>query len=599
MYASSRYRMFGNDSCFITIDQAIAIAPDLDKRHLSRIIKGSTFIRFARWDEGIDHLNTVMAEDSLDMSDAMKSRGLNALAILYEGKESFDDQVLYAQRALDFALEAKDTIQLIDAYVSIMRAFNRLGRNGEANDYGMIAMDYALVFNDKIKLYKVAHNLFSPNIAEIEKEPFADYLIRFIEQTKPKELPSDGFHTGFQFLKQYNIGLDQWKLLYNKLLEKDSPFLPSLGMRYSYALKESGLLERALRLNDSIYLFAIKQGNPVSAKILTQMSYQILKEQEKYFEANQMLEKYYAFKDSLQNVEIQNNVNELNIRFETARKDREIAEQKVEILENQRVRNYLFAGILGLLLLGIFVVYSLRRRHAYQVGLADRDKEIQLQKIEKLEQEQKILALDYMLMGEENERKRIAKDLHDSLGALLSTAKLQLKNLYNELTGDSTSGVVDETEAIIEHAAQEVRRISHDMMPDALVNLGLVAAVDDLANKLNENSTIKVSAYSFDIDESSLSDQNKVGIYRIVQELTQNVYKHAQASHMVIQLTQEDGHLRLEVEDDGVGFDPDQMNEVEGIGLKNIRSRVQYLNGTFLIDSQRGGPTVFTISIPV
>ncbi len=599
MQASSRYRMYGNDSCFIMIDKAIEIAPDVEKRGLSKIYKGATYMRFARWDEGIDHLNKVIREDSLFLSNSLKARAFNALAILYEGEESFDDQVFNAQRALDFALIAMDTAQLIDAYTNLLRASSRLGKADEAINYGMIAMDHALVFKDKIKLYKVAHNLFSPNIDIIDEEPIADYLIQFIERTKPKELPTDGYHTGFQFLEQYNIGLEQWKSLYEKLALNDSPFLSSLGIRYSHALQESGLFNKALEVNDALYASTLGQGDPVSAKILTLMSYQILKKQNKYLDANQYLERFYSLKDSLQSVEVQNNVNALNIKFETARKDQEIAEQEIELLESQKQRNYLIVGILGLLFFGSFIVFTLIGRHAYQKQLAHREQEIQFQKIQKLQQKQKIVALDYMLMGEENERKRIAKDLHDSLGAQLASVKLQLKKLHQDIEGISEISLFQKTEAMLENAAQDVRRISHDMMPDALVNLGLSAAIEDLTNNINEGGNLQANAYFFDVEEAQLTDQQKVGIYRIVQELSQNVLKHAQAAHMVIQLSQEDYRLKLEVEDDGIGFDPINWHESDGIGLKNIDSRIKYLDGALQINSKPGGPTSFTVTLPL
>jgi signal transduction histidine kinase len=289
----------------------------------------------------------------------------------------------------------------------------------------------------------------------------------------------------------------------------------------------------------------------------------------------------------------------LQTKYETEEKDKEIAQQEVTILKSQRQRNSLLGGILGLVLLGGFTITWLRRKHAFERQLTQQEKALQREKIQKLQQEQKIMALDYILEGEEKERRRIAKDLHDSLGSLLTSAKLQLTQTFKDVAAFAENLNLVKAQEIISEATEEVRRISHDMMPDALVNLGLRVAIEDLVSGIHNPEDLSVSTYFFDIQEDDLSDQQQLGLYRIVQELTQNVLKHAHASQLVIQLSQEDKTLQLLVEDDGTGFDPANLEKQEGIGLKNIRSRVQYLGGSISIDSKQDGPTVFQIEIPM
>ncbi len=316
-------------------------------------------------------------------------------------------------------------------------------------------------------------------------------------------------------------------------------------------------------------------------------------------QAHKYLKKYINIYKKVQSTEKLNAIEELQTKYETQEKDKEIALQEITILKSQRQRNLLLGGIMGLFLMGGFIFVTVRRRHAYKAQIAQQENLIQQEKIKRLEQEQKIMALDYMLMGEENERKRIAKDLHDSLGALLASAKLQLKTFNDKVAGTQDNTFYSKTEGLIEHAAQEVRRISHAMMPDALVNMGLTSAIEDLANSINSGGSIHANAYFFDLDEIQLTDQQKVAIYRIIQELSQNVLKHAQASEMVIQLSLEDDLLKLEVEDNGIGLDLALSERKEGMGLKNIRSRVQYLDGSLEINSKQGGPTICSISIPL
>ena len=311
------------------------------------------------------------------------------------------------------------------------------------------------------------------------------------------------------------------------------------------------------------------------------------------------LKRYMILYTQIQTADKLKAIEELQTKYETEEKDKEIAQQEVTILKSQRQRNSLIASLFGLAVLGGFTITWLRRKHTFESQLAQREKELQREKIQKLQQEQKIMALDYILEGEEKERRRIAKDLHDSLGSLLTSAKIQLNQTFKDVSALTENIKLVKAQEIISDAADEVRRISHDMMPDALVNLGLQVAIEDLVQSIHHPEELKVSTYFFDLDEGVLSDQQQLGLYRIVQELTQNVLKHAQASQLIIQLSQEEEMLQLLVEDDGVGFDPAVMEKEEGIGLKNIRSRVQYLGGSMTVDSKPGGPTLFQIDVPV
>lgn len=311
------------------------------------------------------------------------------------------------------------------------------------------------------------------------------------------------------------------------------------------------------------------------------------------------LEKYQQYFEELNNEQEVRFQEEMETKYLTVEKDYQIAQQNIQLLQTEKRRNQLLFSLLGLIVIAGVIIFNIRKRHNFRYQLTLRDNALKNEQIERLEQEKKIVALDYMLAGEEKERRRIAKDLHDSLGSLLTSAKAQLKNTLDNVEALKDRLVLQKAEDIVGEAAQEVRRISHDMMPDALVNLGLTEAITDLANQVGKSSDLQIITHYFDVEAVRLSDPQKLNIYRIIQELLQNVVKHAHASQVVIQFSLEENRMNLLVEDDGIGFEVERMRNAGGVGLKNIRSRVQYLEGQLNIQSKAGGPTVFDIHFPI
>jgi len=133
--------------------------------------------------------------------------------------------------------------------------------------------------------------------------------------------------------------------------------------------------------------------------------------------------------------------------------------------------------------------------------------------------------MDSMVQGQEEERKRIAKDLHDGLGGILSSAKLQLKAVEKEIQKLEGLKLFEKAEGLLENASQEVRRIAHDMMPDALMNLGLQAAIEDLEYNINQSTTVTMKT-QFYLANTILPEKTEVRVYRIMQEIIKNVIKH-------------------------------------------------------------------------
>ncbi|MEO0470019.1 MAG: tetratricopeptide repeat protein [Bacteroidota bacterium] len=289
----------------------------------------------------------------------------------------------------------------------------------------------------------------------------------------------------------------------------------------------------------------------------------------------------FDLNDSLTNEEHRNAVSELEIRYETEKKEREILALSQAKLENEAkiaARNawirWLVLGLLTLvgLFLAAFIIYR--------------------QRIENQKQKELIEAILDTQMAE---RKRIAQDLHDSIGGSLALAG---NNLQKRLEGKGLpEKELESTLDELRELGQQVRQISHNLMPGELVRFGLVSAVQDWVDELSHESLdAQLLIHGM---EKRLEPVMEIQIFRMIQEIVQNVLKHAKAQQMTIYLNRHPQMFNLMVEDNGQGMNQAEKKKHEGIGLKSIRARVDYLQGEIILDSTPGQGTTINIQIPL
>lgn len=273
--------------------------------------------------------------------------------------------------------------------------------------------------------------------------------------------------------------------------------------------------------------------------------------------------------------------------------------EKLSALVEQRKKQrqlYLLALVASLALSAVLFLFF-RNRLKYQKLLAQQNNDLQRQKITELTQKNKLVAMTGMLEGQEAERLRIAKDLHDSLGGLLSNIKAHFTIIKNEVPPLEKSDTAARTKDLIDTACLEVRRISHNMMPHALSISGLEGAVEDLAEhmrSLNYEVTLDVQQLPKGLDITK-----EITLFRMLQELLSNIRKHAAATTVFLQLFGHDKGIQLVVEDNGKGFDHSRALANGGLGLKSVESRVEFLDGTIAWDSVLQQGTTVTVNIPV
>ncbi|MEO9967981.1 MAG: sensor histidine kinase [Reichenbachiella sp.] len=307
---------------------------------------------------------------------------------------------------------------------------------------------------------------------------------------------------------------------------------------------------------------------------------------EKYKPAFTYFNKYDTLGLKLFNEAKSRQITELQTKYETEKKDKELQlrQSKIDLTTAER-DTLMYTLLVGLVLtLVIIVIYNQRQR--INRRLRRKEQQLHEQEVNKLMQSQELKSINAMLEGEEKERKRIAEDLHDRVGSMLSAMKLQVDTADQKMTN-----LLDET-------ADEVRRISHNLETRVLNRFGLIAALDDLSEKISSSKRVSFELQHLDLDER-LDSKIEINAYRIVQELISNALKHSQATEITAQVNRVDSLLIIMVEDNGVGFDSQLAKQTDGMGLKNVKSRVNELDGNFNIDSGRRQGTIVTVELPL
>ncbi|HRI25212.1 MAG TPA: sensor histidine kinase [Ferruginibacter sp.] len=303
---------------------------------------------------------------------------------------------------------------------------------------------------------------------------------------------------------------------------------------------------------------------------------------------------YRKLYDSVFNQQAASNIQELESKYRSTEKQNEIirlqGEKKIQDLSIQRknILNGILIGSVAMILLVSGLAY---RNHKQK-------QKLQQQRINELETEKQLMATEAVLKGEEKERTRLAKDLHDGLGGMLSGIKYSLNTMKgNLIMTPENAQAFERSMDMLDSSIQEMRRVAHNMMPEALVKFGLDTALKDFCNDINKSGALQVNYQSIGLENISIDQTTSITIYRVVQELINNTMKHAAAKSAIVQVSKTDGAISITVEDDGKGFDTSVLKGARGIGWSNIQSRVEYLKGKLDVQSAPGEGTSVHIEL--
>lgn len=303
-----------------------------------------------------------------------------------------------------------------------------------------------------------------------------------------------------------------------------------------------------------------------------------------YAKSLENIKHYNEYKDSILNEDNLKAIADMQAKYDVDKKDEQIRLQDLQLSK----KNQLLIGLALLALLGILLAISYYNR-------------LRLKQKTRLQQEimkQQDIATKMIIEAEERERKRIGGDLHDGIGQLMSAVKMNLSAIEDNITFKSNEDKNAYIKSIhlVDESCKEVRSVSHAIMPNALLRAGLSNAVKEFVEKL-DNRTLKINLHSIGLNERLESSVETV-LYRVIQECINNVIKHSKANALDISLIKDEDGVSVTIEDNGIGFNVAQAIEKDGIGLKNIQARINYLKGTLDIDSAIGKGTLFALHIP-
>ncbi|REC47251.1 histidine kinase [Chryseobacterium pennipullorum] len=297
-------------------------------------------------------------------------------------------------------------------------------------------------------------------------------------------------------------------------------------------------------------------------------------------------QKYSKLNDSLNTENVKLEINKIESKFNAAEKERKIAtlnaEKNQKDLEVNKKNSYLWGLSLVLLLvisLLIFLFIIFRK-----------NKKINAQKINEIKQKEELSLTKAILDGEERERERIARDLHDGLGGMLAGVKINFSTWSANHLDPEKDKEFYKILGQLDRSVSELRHVARNLMPESLLNFGLETALNDLCEFYNRKD-MEIDFQAIRIDKK-LPINIQLNIYRIIQELLANAIKHAAASSILLQCSQSEKNFLITIEDNGKGFESNAEQKTKSMGLRNLKNRVDYLKGNMEIHSDSQGTTV-------
>lgn len=521
------------------------------------------------------------------------ARLYNKIGIIYQKQAIFDKALENQFAALQLFKQLKNDIGISYSLNNIGIVNQNLGHYAEAANYQLQSIAIKEKIGDRLGLAGSYVNVGNCYHLDGKSDTAIIYFKKAVAMMRAegdKEYLANALNnmgTSFIELKQYDSALVVVKESFGlREALQDSKGMASclnnLADAYIYK-KQYDSAEAALQKGITITENAV---NCRSERNMLYKTYSKLHETKGDLAQALAMHKLYADgKDSLFNDKVSESFAALETKYKTLEKEKKIQEQDFALAK----KNYWIAGAVGLLLLASLLGYSYYRRFKLK-------KEKQMQQAIMKQQD---LATKAVIEAEENERKRIAGDLHDGVGQMMSAAKMNLSAFEDRIQFATTEDKLgyEKLIALVDESCKEVRAVSHNMMPNALLKAGLASAVKEFIDKI-DSRVLKVNLYSEGLNER-LDGNVETVLYRVIQECVNNVIKHSGANQLEISLVKDADGIAVTIEDNGKGFDTTQKSKFEGIGLKNIKTRIEYLKGTVDFDSSPGQGTLVAIHVPV
>ncbi|MEL7531718.1 MAG: sensor histidine kinase [Bacteroidota bacterium] len=519
-------------------------------------IKGLTFNALGDYPAALNAFQSALRynQESQDLSS--EANAFHNMAMVYEKMSEYDNALSYFKKARNIRLGLENAATLAESDLGVGVSFLNLYQDDSAKFYLQKA---ERTFREQQNTYGLSRTLNSLGILAMDAAKDAEAFGLF-EQTYRYQI-SNGDQDG---MLSSLINMGELKL-------RQKRFSPA----------EERLVE-AYKLADSL---GSKSRMLEAGKLLTQ----VYEGQGDLKNALLYQRKITLIADTLFQENRTEALAEMETQYKTEQQAQQISFQEGQIAQEQREKQILtWTAIGGLSLLSalfalLYLRYRLRKR-------------VEMEQLIAQERKERFVA---MLEAEEKERKRIATELHDGLGQLLSTARMNVASLDEVVEeGDQEDQKIYQNSLdLIDNACEEVREVSHNLMPGALSRLGLNAALEDMQDKLN---AAKGTSMELTIQQKDrrLPEAMEFNLYRIAQEVINNMLKHAQASEIKLHWENERSPMRLSISDNGKGMDLSQIYASQGLGWQNIYARVDLLDGQLAIASSPGEGLQVQIEIP-
>ena len=508
-----------------------------------------------------------MYQEALDCEEKLGNKqgiaeAYNNIGIIYYYQQDMDRVFEYFEKSIEISEEIDDVDGMKRGYNNIGALYYYFENFEKAEDYYNRSYELAVRENDKLQMSQNLNNLSNTYHKKGELAKAIDFLNQSIDIKLEIEDYAGVANSYHNFGSLYHKEKE-----YNKAEEY---YLKSIDFATEH--KSRYILQEAYQNLASLY-DETGRSDLAYDYVLLQSS----------------------VKDSILNIEKTKIIEETEAKFQTERKNRELAEKDKELavsaqreaeaeLKRKQTLYGLGGGSIGLLFLGLFVIQRNKRK-----SQAEKDAAV-------IEERDK--GLKAVINAQEDERTRISKDLHDGIGQQLSGLKMAWQKLSSDIGSNNPDefGRLMDLTKILDDSASEVRNISHQMMPKTLQELGLAPAIEDMLNKSLAHSDIEHSFETYNTDQR-FKREIELGLYRVCQELVNNIIKHSGANMVSVQLLKNANNLVMIVEDNGRGIEPGSGDE--GHGMLNMKSRMNTVNGEVNLEPSPGSGTVATVRVPL
>lgn len=537
-----------------------------------------------------------------------KLNNTKEVGISYNSKANIYQLKGYYDLAIDNYLKAAtifDSIHFYNGlticYSNIASIYNNTEQYKNALQYNLMAFSSALLKKDTFAIGMTAHDVsvvFTKNKQTDSAYTYAQLAIKYGKIINNNIVLAYANKAMFEYYKAQQKWHNALQSMQQSLHYANGSFSD-----YDLAFVYSNIAECNLHLKKNKESFvAIQQAESLAKKVNSFQLYkrvydlqkQIAEANGNYNDAYKYALLYQQYSDSVFFEKRNNTLNELETKYKTVQKENEIAQQKIEIQQQQlKTKQARTRFIVSSILLFILAIAAL----FLYLFFKQRQKLLQ-NKIITIEQQKKLELAQAVIDGEEKERTRLAKELHDGIGGLMSMLKLRFANLKKSTSYLEVNDEYNNALDLLNTTSQDIRKISHALMPTALERLGLVEAVQQFCLQMQQSTNIEIDFQYYHLEER-LPQRIELLVYRILQELLNNCIKYADANEIIIQLTKNENQLFITVEDNGKGFDINTIKNKEGIGLNSMQQRVLLFGGQMDIDSSVGKGTSINIVLPI